>query len=142
MKSFHFQCLKLWEYPVIIFWFKFRVFAILIILIFWFYIYFWKMLIDYQKLALLSKTIKNSKGFNSVEFITFVWNHDGRCYHIEISPLICRANQWTGFYMITASVIKELNNLANINTSEIFLSGFIWKSWYLKIFFFELISQN
>ena len=22
-------------------------------------------------------------------------------YHIETSPLICRANQWTGFYMIT-----------------------------------------
>ena len=23
--------------------------------------------------------------------------HDGGCYHIETSPLICRANQWTGF---------------------------------------------
>ena len=30
-------------------------------------------------------------------------------YHIETSPLICSANQWTGFYMITASVMKELN---------------------------------
>ena len=29
-------------------------------------------------------------------------------YHIESSPLICRANQWNGFYMITVSVIKEL----------------------------------
>ena len=29
-------------------------------------------------------------------------------YHIETSPLICSANQWTGFYMITASVMKEL----------------------------------
>ena len=74
LKSSHFQCLKLWEYPGIIFWFKFRIFPILIILIFWFYIYFWKILIDYQKLALLSKTIKNFKGFNSVEFIVFVWN--------------------------------------------------------------------
>ena len=26
----------------------------------------------------------------------------------ETSPLICRANQWTGFFMITASIIKEL----------------------------------
>ena len=26
----------------------------------------------------------------------------------ETSPLICLANQWTGFYMITASIIKEL----------------------------------
>ena len=27
---------------------------------------------------------------------------------METSPLICKANQWTGFYMITASVMKEL----------------------------------
>ena len=27
---------------------------------------------------------------------------------IETSPLICSANQWTGFDMITASVMKEL----------------------------------
>ena len=31
-----------------------------------------------------------------------------RHYHIETSPLICRANQWTGFYMIRASVMKEI----------------------------------
>ena len=46
--------------------------------------------------------------------------HDGGRYHIETSPLTCRANQWTGFYMISASVMKELNikiraeNKANI----------------------------
>ena len=34
--------------------------------------------------------------------------HDGGCYHIETSPLICGLNQWTGFCMITASVMKEL----------------------------------
>ena len=34
--------------------------------------------------------------------------HDGGSYHIETSPLICRANHWTGFYMITASVMKGL----------------------------------
>ena len=34
--------------------------------------------------------------------------HDGGCYHIETSPLIYRANQWTGFYMIAVSVMKEL----------------------------------
>ena len=28
---------------------------------------------------------------------------------METSPLICGANQWTGFYMITASVLKGLN---------------------------------
>ena len=30
---------------------------------------------------------------------------------METSPLICRANQWTGFYLITASGMKELNVL-------------------------------
>ena len=35
--------------------------------------------------------------------------HDGFLCHIESSPLICRANQWTGFYMIGTSVMKELN---------------------------------
>ena len=34
--------------------------------------------------------------------------HDGGRYHIETSLLICGANQWTGFYMITASVMKGL----------------------------------
>ena len=40
-------------------------------------------------------------------FTTLIY--DGGCYHIETSPLICSANQWTGFYMITVSVLKELN---------------------------------
>ena len=32
--------------------------------------------------------------------------HEGGPYHIETSPLICEANQWTGFYMIVISVMK------------------------------------
>ena len=36
--------------------------------------------------------------------------HDGGRYHVETSPLICSANRWTGFYMITASVMKELKH--------------------------------
>ena len=28
--------------------------------------------------------------------------NDGGPYHIETRPLICRAYQWTGFYMIEA----------------------------------------
>ena len=31
-------------------------------------------------------------------------------YHIKTFPLICGANQWTGSYMITASVLKGLNS--------------------------------
>ena len=34
--------------------------------------------------------------------------HEGGPYHIEASPLICSANQLTGFYVIEASVMKEL----------------------------------
>ena len=34
--------------------------------------------------------------------------HAGGPCHIEISPLICAANQWTKFYMIGTSVMKEL----------------------------------
>ena len=29
----------------------------------------------------------------------------------ETSQLTCSTNQWTGFYVITASVMKELGNL-------------------------------
>ena len=39
-----------------------------------------------------------------------LFHHGGR-YHIKTSPLICRANQWAGFYMISASVVKELMRL-------------------------------
>ena len=43
---------------------------------------------------------------------------DGGRYHIETSPLICRSNQWTGFYMITASVLKELSKWFFISSSD------------------------
>ena len=41
--------------------------------------------------------------------------------HIETSSLICRANQWTGFYMIGTSFMKELKNLehATIQVSNL-----------------------
>ena len=32
----------------------------------------------------------------------------GGPYHIETSLLICKANQWTGFYTTVTSVIKKL----------------------------------
>ena len=35
-------------------------------------------------------------------------------YHIETSLLIFSANQWTGFYVIETSVMKELNTPLNI----------------------------
>ena len=42
------------------------------------------------------------------------WNQqqDGiNRYHIETSPLVCSAHQLTGFYMITASVMKGLSRI-------------------------------
>ena len=34
--------------------------------------------------------------------------HDGGSYHEETSPLICYANYWIGFYIITTLAIKEV----------------------------------
>ena len=34
--------------------------------------------------------------------------HDGGPYHMETSPLIFSANQWTGYYIIRTSDVKEL----------------------------------
>ena len=33
--------------------------------------------------------------------------HDRGLYYIETSSLICSENQWTGFYMIETSIMKE-----------------------------------
>ena len=48
--------------------------------------------------------------------------YDGCPYHIETSRLICSANQWTVFYLIGTSVMKELNKLQH---TEIFLLSFL-----------------
>ena len=54
-------------------------------------------------------------------YVTFYWTpgtkgltfiklfHDRGPYHIETSLLISLFNQWTVFYMIVTSVIKELS---------------------------------
>ena len=48
---------------------------------------------------------------NCISHFPDIWLfHDGGLYHIEISLLICFASQRTGFYMIVASVMKELNH--------------------------------
>ena len=47
-------------------------------------------------------------GINSVHFLKYRHFHDGGAYHIETSPLIWSVNQWTGFYMLEISVMKEL----------------------------------
>ena len=57
-----------------------------------------------------------SENFNLPEFLLLNLMHsspfhDGGRYHTVTSPLICRANKWTGFYMITTSVMKGLSKL-------------------------------
>ena len=44
--------------------------------------------------------------------------HDGSPYHIETSPLICNANQSTGFCMIRSSVMKELKSCLQIIATQ------------------------
>ena len=73
----------------------------------------------------------------------FITSHDKGPYHLETSPLICRANQLTGFYIIRTSAIKELviafapvwhreNNNKNIHkTNSHYLS--IFQNFYFKI---------
>ena len=51
--------------------------------------------------------------------------HDGRHYHIETSPLIWRANQWTGFYMTGTSTIRVTHfyNQLSMLINETFPAG-------------------
>ena len=52
--------------------------------------------------------------------------HDGGPCHIETSPMIWRANQWTGFYMIETFVMKEFNFVRNIDAVwKVFIFGVI-----------------
>ena len=63
---------------------------------------------DYMKLYCHQNNIYiNSVQFKKKPFIQLF--RDGGPYHIETSPLVCKANQWTGFYIIGTSVLKELN---------------------------------
>ena len=54
------------------------------------------------------------------------------------SPLICSANQWTGFYMITASVMKGLNKLHETRLNTLLLFN---ASTQLYIIFIEALPS-
>ena len=70
--------------------------------------------IEHLQVATFDK--ENLRGIASfwIELISFVYHSFTllwrRSHHIETSPLICRVNQWTGFYMIKTSVKKELKH--------------------------------
>ena len=54
---------------------------------------------------------------------TVVLFHNGGSYHIEISPLICRANQWADFYKDRRHERVNINMLEmiSINTTNKFI---------------------
>ena len=65
--------------------------------------------------------IKATLTFNS--FIT--WGS----YYIETSSLICKPNQWTGIYMITASVMKELKSCIALDDHAYHQGFFEYTRW-------------
>ena len=73
-------------------------------------LFWWKMK------QLLHIRWKKFAELSNISFLTTVENlkipefnfYDGGLYHIENSPLICSANQKTGFYVIGTSVMKKL----------------------------------
>ena len=64
------------------------------------------------------------------DMVFYLWLfHDRGSYYVETSPLICRANKWTGFYMIGTSVKKKL-----------VLSLLIWLVSLLDLVFYTICS--
>lgn len=74
---------------------------------------------NYSENSIGTKNQLNQKAYQAPEskdfleeylagaFITQLFD-DGGHYHIETNPLICYANQQTGFYTIGSPVVKEL----------------------------------
>ena len=58
--------------------------------------------------------------------------HDRESYHIETSPLIWGGNQCTSFYMITASVMKELMVLLQYYYDSLF--SWVCHYWHVNLF--------
>ena len=65
---------------------------------------------------------------------------DGGPYHIENSPLICSAKQWTCFYMISTSVMKKLTIFGKSSTIDVWQdpkcvsSEVVWRYSVKKVF--------
>ena len=81
----------------------------------------------YKILLLLLHTI--FQGIRSYYFLQticlLILIPDGDSHHMEVSPLICRAKQWTGFYMIGTSVMKELKFSKIINIFLLYCDSII-----------------
>ena len=53
--------------------------------------------------------LKDRQKIFVISYLLYIY---GGRYNIETSPWICSANQWTGFYMLAVSVMKELNRVS------------------------------
>ena len=89
-------------------------------------------------LLLISKPKNNRSIFSQGLFETVVltlswrrkWVIRNCCINTSMTtPLICRANQWTGFYMITASVMKELNKYFRIFHEDFLITWRLLKTF-------------
>ena len=81
----------------------------------------------------------------SIKIFLMLIFHGRGLYHIETSPLICSANQWTSFYMITTSVIKELmakwrNAQRKLDAKNPKLSSFFTSKMFLYLFTSSLLK--
>ena len=81
-----------------------------------------------KKMKGLSKYVKQV-----IWSMTFELFHDGGRYHIETSPLICSANQWAGFYMISTSVMKALSNSFQPSQTMISVTSYLIASKMLRL---------
>ena len=70
-------------------------------------------------ISFISETNDFLKNLNKV--LTLSWR---RPLYIETTPLICGANQWSGFYMIAASIMKGLTQICWSHLQE----------WYYDIY--------
>ena len=61
--------------------------------------------------AMKSMGALTQNGLKQIQLKIYQLFHDGGPYHIETSPLIFSANQWTDFYIIANSVMKEVKLL-------------------------------
>ena len=65
-----------------------------------------------------------------------LFHHGGSCL-IETSPLICSANQWTGFCIIGTSFMKDSRRASSTYTKSLFLH--VVKNIFLFLFLFFFV---
>ena len=67
--------------------------------------------------------------------------HDGGSYHIETSPFISSASQWTGFYMIGTSAMKKLRHIVEcVRANKISLNSKLTTKQ--NLFFLDLKTKS